>query len=261
MAFSCTHHVLFDLLHAAGWQRGGGVQPQRGHSILVQGDVESAVDVEAGGEHLGAVAPYAARPLLVPRGDSGTSTTPHNVPMETVLVVTKVGLGIVAWTESEDADLAASAGAEGVGGQGGQEGVHRQRRRGDLQDTGRTAHTVQSEQKRKRHDRDRGSNLKDKEKQPKGIHWNVPLLMTPYHQLLQGVKLLFCLLWGFFGECSVGSLSAPSYTALLQAKGGHRWGSHRFCLEVSPCCLQRNTRSKQGHCCCAHMSVYGEQTV
>lgn len=86
-----THCVFPDPLHAAGRHRGGSMQAQSGDSILVQGDVEPAVDIEAGGEDLRAVAPHTACPSL-PGRCCGTGATPEDVPMNTVLIIPEVSL-------------------------------------------------------------------------------------------------------------------------------------------------------------------------
>lgn len=86
-----TYSVLPDSLHAAGRHGCGCEQTQGGDSILVQGDVQSTVEIQAGGEDLGAVAPDAARPPL-PRSRHGTGATPEHVSMNAELVVCKVGL-------------------------------------------------------------------------------------------------------------------------------------------------------------------------
>lgn len=61
---SITHCVFLDPLHAVSSHGGRSVQAHCRDSILVEGNVESAVDIEAWGEDLGAVAPHAARPPL-----------------------------------------------------------------------------------------------------------------------------------------------------------------------------------------------------
>lgn len=108
------------------------MQAQGGDPVLVQGDVESAVDVEARGEVLGAVAPHAARPPL-PGRDYGAGAAPEGISMNAVLIVPKISLGVVANPEgTEDADLAASPGAEGVSRECGQKGVGREGGQGRL---------------------------------------------------------------------------------------------------------------------------------
>lgn len=100
-----------------------GEQTHGGDAVLVQQDAESSVDVEAGGQHLGAVASNAACPLLPGRGGR-TGATPEDVAVDAVLVVCEVGLRVVARAEgAEDAVLAGSPGAEGVRGERRQQRV------------------------------------------------------------------------------------------------------------------------------------------
>lgn len=110
------------------------MKAQSGDPILVQRDVEPAVDVMAGGEDLRAVAPHAPCPSL-PRRHRRTGATTEGVPMNAVLVIPEVGLRVVARPESaEDAHLASSPGAEGVRGERGQQRMSWERRQRRLRE-------------------------------------------------------------------------------------------------------------------------------
>lgn len=110
------------------------MQADSGDAVLVQGDVETSVDVETGGEDLGAMAPHAACPfvLVLPVGADGGAcpAPPHDVPMNTVLVIPEVGIGGGTGSEGEDTGLAATARAERVGRHGSKERVDGHGRRG-----------------------------------------------------------------------------------------------------------------------------------
>lgn len=66
------------------------METQSGDAVLVQGDVESAVDVVTGREDLRAVAAHAARPPF-PGRRHGAGPTPEGVAVNTVLVIPEVG--------------------------------------------------------------------------------------------------------------------------------------------------------------------------
>lgn len=90
------------------------MQTQSGSAVLIQGDVEPAVDIVAGREDLRAVAAHAACPPF-PGRRHGAGPTPEGIAVNTVLVVPKVGFRVVSRTKrAEDADLASSPGAEGM---------------------------------------------------------------------------------------------------------------------------------------------------
>lgn len=88
---SVTHCVFPDSLHAVSWHGRRGEQTHSHDSIVVEGDVQSTVDIEAGGEDLGAVASHAARSPL-PWRRCRTGATPEDVSVNAVLVVREVGL-------------------------------------------------------------------------------------------------------------------------------------------------------------------------
>lgn len=90
------------------------METQSGRPVLIQGDVEPAVDIVAGREDLRAVAAHTARPPF-PGCRHGAGPTPEGVAVNTVLVVPEVGFGVVSRPErAEDTDLASSPGAEGM---------------------------------------------------------------------------------------------------------------------------------------------------
>lgn len=66
------------------------METQRGGAVLIQGDVESAIDIVAGREDLRAVAAHTARPPF-PGRRHGASPTSEGVTVNTVLVIPKVG--------------------------------------------------------------------------------------------------------------------------------------------------------------------------
>lgn len=90
------------------------METQGGSAVLIQGDVEPAVDIVAGREDLRAVAAHAACPPF-PGCRHGAGPTPESVAVDTVLIVPEVGFGVVSRSErAKDADLASPPGAEWV---------------------------------------------------------------------------------------------------------------------------------------------------
>lgn len=116
------------------WHGRRGEQTHGRDPVMVEGDVQPTVDVEAGGEDLGAVAPHTACSPL-PVCCRGTGATPEGVSMNAVLIVPKVSLRVVTNPEgAEDAVLASSPGAQRVRGERGQQRVGWQGRQGRLQE-------------------------------------------------------------------------------------------------------------------------------
>lgn len=74
------------------------METQSGGAVLVQGDVEPAVDIVAGREDLRAVAAHTSSPPF-PGRRHGTGPAAEGVAVNAVLVVPEVGFRVVPRTE------------------------------------------------------------------------------------------------------------------------------------------------------------------